>query len=312
MTNHTVPRRRFLANTGWAAGAFLAGGKTGIAESQTPKPGLHLASNNYSWTVFYERENRDFNKSLDTGLQDVAAGGIDGFEPSVTSPQQLDELIPLLRKHHLEMRSLYVNSSMLTTEEADKSIAQIPAIAEKAKSYNAKIIVTNPNPIRWGGNESKSDAQLQLQAKALNTLGEKLAALGLTLAYHNHDVELRNAAREFHHMMVGTDPKFVTLCLDAHWIYRGSGNSQVALFDIVRLYGKRITELHLRQSVNQIWSETFGEGDIDYPSLVEQLRALQIKPHLVLEIAVEKGTPKTMDPVTAHRRSSEYARKIFS
>jgi len=81
--------------------------------------------------------------------------------------------------------------------------------------------------------------------------------MGLTLSYHNHDIELRNAAREFHHMMVGTDPAYVTLCLDAHWIYRGAGNSAVALFDVLKLYGPRITELHLRQSKDNIWTETF-------------------------------------------------------
>ena len=85
----------------------------------------------------------------------------------------------------------------------------------------------------------------------------------MVLAYHNHDAEMREGAREFHHMLTGTDPANVKLCLDAHWIYRGSGNSQVALFDIVEIYVDRIVELHLRQSHDGIWSEVFGEGDIN-------------------------------------------------
>jgi inosose dehydratase len=56
---------------------------------------------------------------------------------------------------------------------------------------------------------------------------------------------LPRAAREFHHMMAGTDPDKVSLCLDAHWIYRGSGNSSVALFDVLKLYGSRTREIHL-------------------------------------------------------------------
>jgi inosose dehydratase len=150
------------------------------------------------------------------------------------------------------------------------------------------------------------------QAEALDTLGRKLAALGLVLSYHNHDAELRNAAREFHHMMVGTDPKLVTLCLDAHWIYRGSGNSAVALFDVVKLYGPRVTELHLRQSVKGTWTESLEDGDIDYPALAKHLAGLGLKPHLVVEQAVEQGSPKTMNAVEAHRRSVEYARRVFA
>ncbi len=113
-------------------------------------------------------------------------------------------------------------------------------------------------------------------------------------------------------MMVGTDPSYVKLCLDAHWIYRGAGNSSVALFDVLRLYGRRITELHLRQSVDNIWTETFSEGDIDYPRLAKHLLNIGIHPHIVLEQAVEKGTPKTMDTVEAFRQSSKYARRVFA
>ena len=135
--------------------------------------------------------------------------------------------------------------------------------------------------------------------------------MGLTLAYHNHAIELREAAREFHHMMVGTDPAYVTLCLDAHWVYRGAGNSQVALFDVVKLYGSRITELHLRQSKDGIWTETLCDGDIDYPLLAKRLLKIGIRPHIVLEQAVEKGTRKTMTPVEAFRKSSKYTRGLF-
>jgi hypothetical protein len=37
-----------------------------------------------------------------------------------------------------------------------------------------------------------------------------------------------------------------------------------------------------------------------------------VKPHLVLEVAVENGTPKTLSPVEAHRRSVEYATRVLA
>ena len=60
-----------------------------------------------------------------------------------------------------------------------------------------------------------------------------------------------------------------------------------------------------------IWSETFGEGDIDYPRLAGELAKLDIVPHIVLEQAVEKGTPHTMSPVEAHRHSGQFVRNLF-
>jgi inosose dehydratase len=86
----------------------------------------------------------------------------------------------------------------------------------------------------------------------------------------------------------------------------------VALFDVVELYGHRVSELHLRQSQNGVWSETLGPGDIDYEALAQALARKKVKPHLVLEVAVEAGTPKTLDPVAAHRRSAAYARSVFA
>ena len=273
---------------------------------------LHLACNQYPWTVFYARDNRNFNQELDKGLSEVAASRFDGYEPLANNPQELDRLGPLLKKHGLEIRSLYVNSVLHERDKAQASIESVLAIACRAKELGTKIIVTNPSPIRWGGPENKDDAQLRVQAAAIKKLGRQLKAMGLTLAYHNHDIELRNAAREFHHMMAGTDPAYVTLCLDAHWIYRGAGNSSVALFDVLKLYGSRVTELHLRQSKDNIWTEAMCDGDIDYPALAKHLLRIGVRPHIVLEQAVETGSPKTMSTIEAFKESSQYARRVFA
>lgn len=210
------------------------------------------------------------------------------------------------------MPSLYVNSTLHQAAEAQKSIDTVLAIAEAARLIGTSIFVTNPSPIKWGSNDDKSDAELVEQARNLDRLGAELRKRGITLAYHTHAPEHRQAAREFHHMLLATDPKNVSLCLDAHWVYRGSGNSQVALFDVIKLYGKRIVEVHIRQSREGIWQETFGEGDIDYQRLATDLKALNSRPLLVLEQCLEKGSPNTMGPVEAHKQDLTYAKTVFS
>jgi len=312
MFNSAISRRRFVKDLALTGGALAMGAGSSASAGQNRSGRLHLACNQYPWAVFYARDKRDFNKELDKGLGEVAASRFDGYEPLANNPQELDRLGPLLKKHGLEMRSLYVNSVLHERDKAEASIEAVLAIARRAKDLGTKIIVTNPNPIRWGGPENKNDAQLRVQAAAIEKLGRELKAIGLTLAYHNHDIELRNAAREFHHMMAGTDPQYVTLCLDAHWIYRGAGNSAVALFDVLKLYGSRITELHLRQSKDNIWTEAFGEGDIDYAALAKHLLRVGVRPHIVMEQAVEAGSPKTMSTIEAFQKSSQYAREVFA
>ncbi|MBL9126816.1 MAG: sugar phosphate isomerase/epimerase, partial [Verrucomicrobiales bacterium] len=290
--------------------ALRAGGLGHVAGATAEPP--HLSTNSYSWHVFYQRDGRDFGAELESGLAEVKGCGIDGFEPGVGGPEDVRRMIPRLEKAGLQMRSLYVNSTLHDEAEAAKSIENIVEVARATRPLGTRIFVTNPNPIQWGGAANKDDAQLKVQAAAMNRLGAALKAHGVTLAYHNHDIELRNAGREFHHMMLGTDPALVSLCLDSHWVFRGSGNSQVALFDIVKLYGARVVELHLRQSRDGVWSETLDAGDIDHERLASELRKAGAKPHLVLEVAVEKGTPKTMSPAEAHRRSAAYARSVFA
>lgn len=301
-------RRQFLNTLAVSAGAAVLSEAARAEQNVAPFP---LSCNQYSWITFYAREGKEWGANPGAGLAEFASTGLKAYEPAFNHADEVPKLLPLLEKYGLAMPSVYVNTSLHDAAEASKSINSVLAIADALKPAQTKIIVTNPNPIQWGSDKNKSDEQLEAQAGNLNKLGAELQKRGMTLAYHTHDVELRAAAREFHHMLLATDPKNVSLCLDVHWVYRGSGNSQVALFDIVKLYGKRIAELHLRQSKGGIWQETFTEGDIDYPRLARTLDDLGIKPHLVLEQCLEKTSPNTMNAVQAHREDLVYVRKVF-
>jgi inosose dehydratase len=136
--------------------------------------------------------------------------------------------------------------------------------------------------------------------------------MGLVLAYHNHDAELRAGGREFHHMLTATKAEHVKFCLDAHWVYRGCQDSSVALFDVVEHYGDRIVELHLRQSTGGVWDETFGKGDIDYARLATWLKARKLKPLLCLEQAVEAKSTNKLDAIKAHQQSLAATKEIFA
>lgn len=301
-------RRQFLNTLAVSAGAAVLSDAARAEAGAAPYP---LSCNQYSWITFYARDGKDWGKDPDASLAEFASTGLKAYEPAFNTADEVPKLLPLLKKYRLAMPSVYVNTSLHEATEGTKSIESVLSIADALKPADTKIIVTNPNPIQWGSDKNKSDEQLTEQAKNLDKLGSELKKRGMTLAYHTHDVELRAAAREFHHMLLATDPKNVSLCLDVHWVYRGSGNSQVALFDIVKLYGKRIAELHLRQSKGGIWQETFTEGDIDYPRLAQMLDGHGVKPHLVLEQCLEKTSPKTMDGVQAHKEDLVYVKKVF-
>ncbi len=271
-----------------------------------------ISSNFYNWTTFYQREGKQWGKDWDTCMADYAKTGLLACEPSFNEAADVLRLAPFLKKYQIQLPSVYVNSLLHYPAQAEKSIASVLSIAEEVKKLGTKIMVTNPTPLPRGEAEVKSDQELQVQVANLDKLGGELRKRGITLAYHTHDVELKAGAREFHHVLLNTSPQNVAFCFDTHWVYRGSQNSVLAVFDVLKLYGHRIVELHLRQSVNGVWSETFGEGDIDYRRLATELKRLKLQPHLVIEQCVEAKSPHTMGAVEAHIKDVMALKEIFN
>ena len=307
-------RRQFLQSLALGSAALSATTPLPAAPfGPASGPAAPLSCNSYAWLTFYNRAGKKWMADPDASFRDFVASGFTVYEPGVDSLRQVQELGPLLKKYNVAMPSLYVNSSLHERAGANASIAAALAIAEAAKPLGTRIIVTNPNPIKWGSADNKTDAQLAEQVRNLDRLGAELRKRGLTLAYHTHAPEHRAAAREFHHMMLGSDPANVKLCLDAHWVYRGSDNSQIALFDVMKLYGNRIVELHVRQSQGGVWAETFTPtGDIDYTRLAAMLKTMGVKPLVVLEQCLEKESPNTMDGVAAHKQDIAVAQQVFA
>ncbi len=302
-------RRNFIKTGGLLASGVIMD-QSGIMPSRSTD--VDIACQQYNWHTFYQREGRTWSANINSCLEDVRASGFLELEPSFSKASDVEEMKEPFENNKLKMHSFYVGSTLHIEDQIEKNISDVVDIASVAQTLGTRIIVTNPAPISWTEKIDKTDAQIITQAKALNELGAQLRSKGMILAYHNHDAEMRNSAREFHHMMVGTDPENVKLCLDAHWIYRGSGNSQVALFDIVTNYVDRIVELHLRQSKDGIWTEAFGEGDIDYELLVTFLKLKNNRPYIVLEQCVERESPHTMDGVRAHQIGLAYCKEVFA
>jgi len=301
-------RRVFLQNTAFLS--TLAGASTVLpmpssaqesAKSKTDR--LHIAVNQYTANSFFRRDEKNFWDELAT----LKSCGIDGFEATIGTAEEAENVGKRLKDAGLEMRSVYVGGSLHEKEHADKTIERILATAEKTKEFGTQFMIYNPAP--KGG---KSDEELIRQTKKVDELGAKLRGMGITLSFHYHTTELEFGGREFHHLLCGTDPANFTLCMEQHWSYRACGNSQVALFDHIKLYSSRIATTHLRQSIDNVWSEWYGDGDIDSKRLAAELKKLPKLPHIVLEQASEKGTPHTMTSADVFKKSVAYIRAIFS
>ncbi len=273
---------------------------------------LGLATNEYGWTQIAERDGRDWSGRELGAMEDAATAGLTHWEPFIRGPGDLTKRLALAARVGLGVRSAYFGTTLHNAASAHEARVALRAIVDEAKGSDLQYLVTNPDPISWTQAHDKSDAELIYQAAQLEELGHMLREARVRLCYHSHDAEMRRSAREFHHMMLGTTQQAVGLCLDAHWVWRGSGNSQLALMDIVGLYHSRIEILHLRQSQKGVWDETVRAGDVDYQRLADKLNGYGVHPAITIEHAIENGTPSTLSELEAHRKSAEFARKVFS
>lgn len=269
---------------------------------------MFFATNVYGWTLLTRRDGRDWD--LGQAMADAKMAGLTGWEHSFRKAEDVQLVADTARQKGLEMRSAYVHGAFHEPELADAATANALKIAAALRDVGVRELIFNPDPLPGGA--LKSDAQIATQTRAVNALGETLAKDGSRLLYHTHDPEMKAGAREFHHMMLNTEPQAVSFCLDAHWVYRGANNSQLALHDVVSLYANRIGLIHLRQSINGIWSEAIGAGDIDYPALAAHLVRHGVKALMVLELAMEEGTPALMSGVEANAASIRYLEPLLA
>jgi inosose dehydratase len=260
----------------------------------------------YVWSQVYHREGQDLEAGMNDVLEEVAAAGYQGVEGQLgacATAEGAARLRRMLDGHGLTLTSLYSGGCYYEATRAQESLAALLPQAERAASIGCPAICMNPDVKQ----ERKTADELRVQAEWLNRVGAALQGLGMKLWLHNHDPEMRDDGRELRSNLDDTDPALVGFCADTHWIYRGGGD----LLDYLERYGDRLGSLHLRNSVAGIWSETLGDGDLDHRAIASQLAAARFDGPLIVELAIEPGTPQTRPLLESMRLSRTYLREAF-
>lgn len=293
-----LSRRRFI-QTGLLATASVPLLRA-VEESPAPMVGTQL----YGWGQYYEREGKNLYDHLDEAFSAIRDAGYDYAEGSldVNDLEGNHRFAERLKAKGLKTVAIYTGGR-LHDQAAEKTIERITAAAQVCAKAGYSIINCNPDPI----GRSKTDSELEAQARNLDTLGRALLKLGLQLAIHNHTPAMAENGREFRHNFTATDPKAVGFCYDVHWVFRGGVQPPEALKE----FGNRVRSWHLRQSREGIWWEDLAPGDVDYRWIADYARKQHLPPIYSVELALEKGTKVTRTVVENHRRSREFVKSVF-
>ena len=177
----------------------------------------------------------------------------------------------LMREADLSVVSLHADLGSLE-READ-------AVAAEARELGTdKLVITGM--YRFDYSDEKAVREL---ASRLNRAGEGLRNAGLSLLYHNHNVELlpvKPGLRAYDILISDTDPELVNFEFDSYWFTDGGADAK----EWMRRLGKRmklwhVTDRGARQSgpamtpILKCDSMELGTGNMD----LDGLRAIAVE-----------------------------------
>lgn len=185
----------------------------------------------------------------------LAACGFRNIEPSGSAGNfygyTAAELAPLTRDAGLTVPSLGVSLGNLQDD--------VELVAAEAHAIGARYV-------RVSGSGDWDLADYSRTAAILNEAGERLAAEGIRVAYHNHGFELESTpdgVTGYDVLVRETDPAFVTMELDVYWA-ASVGTSATGLFE---RYPGRFELLHLKDMAADGSFADVGEGTIDFAAI---------------------------------------------
>lgn len=282
---------------------------------------LKVANAPCSWGVIenIEGERSDYVRVLDeltaTGYAGTELGDW-GFMP--TNPDKLREE---LNSRNLDLLaswvSVYLHDENKHQQSADDCVRTAKLMAEVGGSDCFVVLGNDPytDPIRnkYAGRitpeMSMTEDQWQVFAKGANYVAQRVMdEAGLRTVFHHHIGTWIETPAETERLLSMTNPEILGLVFDTgHWSF-GGGNP----VEGIHKHAERIWHVHFkdhdpniaRQSRENEWDgptsvgegifPELGKGDVDFPAVLEALKAINYDGWIVVEqdVLPGMGTPK--------------------
>lgn len=186
----------------------------------------------------------------------------------------------LIKESSLEVASLHTDLGSLE-RETDK-------IIEEAKSFKTKyLVITGMYRFDYSSLE-----EVDKLISRLNNVGKKVSEEGLSLLYHNHNVEfkrLKNGELVYEHLIENLDERYVNFELDTYWAAEAGAN----IYSLGKILGKRMKLHHINDRgfkengpymtpIQKSDSMELGTGTMDLETLLNNDKGNEID-YVILE-----------------------------
>ncbi|MFC3881885.1 sugar phosphate isomerase/epimerase family protein [Algoriphagus namhaensis] len=225
-------------------------------------------------------------------LQKVADAGYAYVEAAGYSEGKFYGMEPAEFKSYMESIGLTARSShmgMVNLENADQLIADT-----KAAGIEYFVIPVPPmGMFTFGPDGMGMKGSPEELVEILNTLGEKCAAAGLKLLYHNHDFEFmenENGVVVADYILENTDPAQVNFQMDLFWVTKAGANPM----EYFAKYPGRFKAWHVKDMNPEGEFAPVGTGSINFAQILAQKEQAGMELYFV-----EQDRTFDLDPLEA-------------
>lgn len=150
-----------------------------------------------------------------------------------------------------------------------------------------------------------NDEELFGTIDKINKAAENLCPAGFKVTYHNHGWELAKYKGKtvLRHILEGTDPKCVSICLDTYWAQFGGADVRQTIKEL----SGRIDILHLKDMArgeSAPYMAYIGEGNFFWQGIIDEARNAGVK-----FLIVEQDDCEGRDPFDCLEKSYNYLKE---
>jgi inosose dehydratase len=248
-------------------------------------------------------------------LAEMAEAGYAGSEIGYNYPLEPNVLAAAATRHGLRLTSRFCSLTFSRPERLEAELRDLEVTAHLLYKLGSDVVV-----VADAGDERREalagqldqladkglgDAGWGLLRETLHAVADRLAPLGLRLAFHNHAGTYVETELEVERLCQETDPDRVGLCLDTGHLIYGGGDPARA----VRRYGSRIVYVHLKDVDRDVLAQSrqvregflaamrrgvfveLGRGCIDFVDLKRALDGIGYDGWLIVEQDTTHQTP---------------------
>lgn len=253
------------------------------------------------WVYASKQPEYDVSPILEQIFSDMAYAGLDAVE-TMEQPLRSDlytkQIGEFIEKYQIGLIGTSYGAQMWDKSKHSEIFEDVDLVMSNLASVGGRTFGTT---VGEPHGRLKTEEELDAQAELLKRLVKMGKEKDIVLNLHNHTSEVENEM----HDLGGTLKRIPDIKLgpDLNWLLR----AEVDPIEFLQTYQKQICFLHLRdQYVDGRWSESLGEGDVNFTEIGDILKKIHFDGDVIIELAFENDFKPTRPVKESLKMSRQY------